>query len=187
MDYLDTLRLIVINPERFLKELEKEEKSKPAAIFLILSAFINSFFIIIIYYIFYWAINTYASHSFSSFRVWNLWLFILLVILFTILSIIGWFLYALIVHILAFLFKRDIKFSRTFQIVAYGSASYFLFSLIPVFGLLSIFYSIYIVALGIAKFHKLEMPKAVTVAIMPLLIWVILIMLFLIPIFGLVY
>jgi len=182
MDYLDTLRLVVLNPERFLKELEKEEKASPVVVFLILSAFFNAIGITIVYYLFYWAMNAYASSS--SIRVWNFVPFILLVVLFTILSFIGWFLYALIVHFLVFLFKRDIKFSRTFQIVAYGSAPYFLFSLIPIFGLLSIFYTFYVVAQGIAKFHKLEMPKAVAVAMMPLVIWIILILLFIFLITG---
>lgn len=183
MDYLDTLRLVVLNPEQFLKELEKEEKARPAVVFLILSAFFNAIGITIVYFLFFWAITTYATHSSSNIPVWNFVPFILVAVLFTILSFIGWFLYALIIHLLAFLFKRDIKFSRTFQIVAYGSASYFLFSLIPIFGLLSIFYTVYVVAIGIAKFHKLEMPKAVAVASIPLVIWLVVVLLIIFSIF----
>ena len=184
MDYLDTLRLIVLNPEQFLKELEKEEKAGPAAVFLIVSAFLNSFFIIIMYYMFFFGVSLYVNRSSSDFRVWNFTgPLILGTIIFTILALIAWILYIVLVHLLAFLFNRNIRFLRTFQIVAYGSATYFLFSLIPIFGLLSIFYTIYIVAIGIAKFHKLEMPKAVAVAIIPPMILILFILLIIFSIF----
>lgn len=182
MDYLDTLRLVVLNPEKFLKELEKEESVRPSIVFFILTAFFNAICLTIIYAVF--IIAMYRASSYGTFS----WSFlapnILTVIFLLIFSLVGWFIYASMVHFFAFLFNKNIKFSKTVQIIAYGSAGYFLFSIIPVFGFLSIFYTVYIVALGVAKFHKIEMPKAIAAAILPIIILIVLILLF---IFFIIY
>ena len=86
------------------------------------------------------------------------------IIIYYIAMMIGLFVFAIILMIVSKILEGSSGFEDSFRIVAYSSVPIAL-SFIPYIGILLTFYSIYIMIIGIEKFHKIERGKAIAIGI----------------------
>jgi len=91
------------------------------------------------------------------------------IIIYYIMMVIGLFIFAIILMIVSKIVEGSPNFEDSFRIVAYSSVPMAL-GFIPYIGILLTLYSIYIMIIGIEKFHKLERGKAIAVGIITYLL-----------------
>jgi hypothetical protein len=85
------------------------------------------------------------------------------------------FFYSGVMHLILFLFKRNIKYKDTYNIVTYSMIPFLIFNFIPLIGgTLSIFYLIILTTIGISKVHGISKIKSAFACILPLILEIIL-------------
>lgn len=90
-----------------------------------------------------------------------------------IVSIVGLFISALVIHLFVMVFGGKGSFSGTFNVVAYSMAPYVLLSILPVVGLFAMFFTAFLLVVGLMKVHSMNGFKAVFSVLIPLVIFMI--------------
>lgn len=85
------------------------------------------------------------------------------------------FISAGIAHVLARLLGGNGKYYETYKAYVYGSTPSFLLGWIPIIGVLGSLYALYLSVLGVSKYHKISLWRAVAaVVLFPVLIAIVL-------------
>ena len=79
--------------------------------------------------------------------------------------------------------KGSGSYTDTYNVIAYSLVPYAILSIVPLIGFLSFIYSIILMTIGFAKYHNISKGKAVTAAIIPLVIVLVLLIILAIFIF----
>ncbi len=83
-------------------------------------------------------------------------------------TLVALFIYTGVTIILVKVFKGKGGYTESFKVVAYSLTPYNIISIVPFVGGLSLFYSLFLMVLGVRKLHNLSTGKAVAVVLLPI-------------------
>lgn len=83
-------------------------------------------------------------------------------------TLVALFAYTGVTLILVKVFKGKGGYAESFKVVAYSLTPYNIISIVPFVGGLSLFYSFFLMVLGVRKLHNLSTGKAVAVVLLPI-------------------
>lgn len=155
---------LLIAPKAFFSSV-RENSIKNSLITYIISAVISGI------------ISVSLTMILSSYRILSLGLFPIILLF---ISVIGTFVYSLIVHWVVKLMKGKGNFVDTYNACTYSLVPSVLLSVIPLIGFLAIIYSIILMTFGLSSYHNISKGKAVFAALIPLIISFVLVILLII-------
>jgi hypothetical protein len=99
-------------------------------------------------------------------------------------GIISTFVYSGIIHLVIIMFKGNGKYAGTYKAYTYSIIPFLIFSLVPIIGGLSIFYSAIIMVMGLSMLHNISIVKALISCLAPILILVVFLFVILLIVFS---
>lgn len=96
------------------------------------------------------------------------------------------FILSAILHLWIKLFKGKAKYSKTFQILTYGSTPVFLFGWIPFIGGASLIYAVVLLIISTSILHKISKLRSTILHLIPVILVLILLILMLIAIITMI-
>lgn len=166
---LGKLKYLFSSPSTFFENIKGESAAIALGVFATASLLSNILSILVSfttpYFGFFGGLGLFSLSR--SFSYWGgIWLSPLIS---TILSLTIAFIFAGMIHLLVKAFKGEGKTTDTFKVYAYSMIPYFIISIIPLIGFLSIIYSLILMIIGISKVHNISMGKAATACLLPVI------------------
>jgi len=166
---IEKIKLLFSHPAQFFQEVN-EDTIKPSLIaytFIALSATIVGIVLLFI-------IGGFFFRGFSPLFGIGL---IFPLVLFAI-AIAGTFVYAGLSHGMIKLVKGKGTFTQTYNACTYSLIPAIILAIIPYIGVLSIIYSIVLMAFGLSEYHNISKGKAVIAALLPVILLLVLVGIF---------
>lgn len=170
-NFLDKLKYLLSSPSMFFESIKTENAAIAFGIFVVaslLSSILNTLVSWTMPFFGYFGYGYFALLNPSSiFSYWGVWV---PPIVSVILSLIMFFIFAGIIHILVVVFKGEGNVKDTYKIYAYSMIPFFIINIIPVIGFLAIIYSLILMIIGISKVHNISTGKAAVACLLPVIL-----------------
>ena len=163
LNFWNSLKKLVSNPESFFKNLKSEKGIKNSLLsYTIVSGFFAVFnmFLASFFYLIFQSEFIFGIQSFVVFLV-------LATIIFLLISVLSTFLYSLFIHIFVLLFGGDGGFVNTYNVYTYSMIPFLFILLIPYIGFFGIFYFVFLMTIGISKLHNLSILRSAFAVLIP--------------------
>jgi hypothetical protein len=161
LGFWDRIKYLFTNPNLFFNAVKYEKGIKNSIITYLITGVLFSGIIFIF---------SFVIAGFFGRDVWMLSSFFLAL---PFLILILTFLFAGLIHLIILGFKPQGGYKDTYNVYTYSMMPFLIFSLIPVIGYLSIFYSFFLMVIGISKVHDTSTPKAFLSCILPFVLIII--------------
>ncbi|MBW3018807.1 YIP1 family protein [Candidatus Woesearchaeota archaeon] len=155
----DRFKQLFSHPNEFFQEVKKEKSILGGfELFFLVSVF-ALLVQVVVFGILPLVLRFYNIAEFTQYIVSNA--------AFVIVSVAGLFVMSAVIHLMLKLFKGRGTYTDTFNVVAYSLVPFVLLSVIPFFGVLVIFYTIFLLVIGLMRMHNLDGYKVVFSLILP--------------------